>query len=357
MAGLIPATQASPVLTIAVKARLDDLQNIKVNNFARAYYNVVESKERYPAAEVRRGTEYSAVDLPRGHQGTRVQATKFTQKAYDPFYYKLFTDATEQEGYFRIFGSNSFNINDVPSVANGIAVELKSMKDMIDRTVERQCMEIFEFGTVTSLRAGVPAIDFYRKAGSFMDKGAGFYWDVTGSNPFTDMREGCQWMRENGKVSSYRFEAVFGIDAWVAFRENSVVVDRLKQFNNRRDTVAPSRLEATGAVYQGSFDMDAYMIDVYTYSDVFENTDGSYTQYMNPKKVYILPPNPMNTLFYAAVPQVQTNLNTANLMVGQYFYKDFMNPEMGYHRFYIESSPIPVPVGVDQMFTITCLGV
>ena len=319
MAGLIPATQASPALTIAVKARLDDLQNIKVNNFARAYYNVVESKERYPAAEVRRGTEYSAVDLPRGHQGTRVQATKFTQKAYDPFYYKLFTDATEQEGYFRIFGSNSFNINDVPGVANGIAVELKSMKDMIDRTVERQCMEIFEFGTVTSLRAGVPAIDFYRKAGSFMDKGAGFYWDVTGSNPFTDMREGCQWMRENGKVSSYRFEAVFGIDAWVAFRENSVVVDRLKQFNNRRDTVAPSRLEATGAVYQGSFDMDAYMIDVYTYSDVFENTDGSYTQYMNPKKVYILPPNPMNTLFYAAVPQVQTNLNTANLMVGQDF--------------------------------------
>jgi hypothetical protein len=163
-------------------------------------------------------------------------------------------------------------------------------------------------------------------------------------------------MKQAGKVATSRFEAVCGTRAWTAFRNNSVVKERLTHYNNRRDTLSPSRQGISGAVYQGSFDCDSYVIDIFTYNDFYENSDGSFSPYMAENKMYILPPNPMNALFYAAVPQVQTNLNTANLLVGKYQVRDFMNAEYGYHRFYIESAPIPVPIGVDQMFTITCLG-
>jgi len=356
MPGFIPTSQASPALTTAIKAKLDDMQTIKVNNFGRSFFNEVLSQERYPAFEVRRGTMLVGVDVPRGHQGLRTQATKFSQKAVDPFYFKYFTDATELEGYFRVFGSNSFNLNDLAGLANGIALGVKANQDLIDRAIEKFCMEIFEFGTITSERAGTPAIDFYRKADSFMDKGAGNYWDVTGHDPFADIKEGCDFMKQAGKVASSRFEAVCGTRAWTAFRNNSVVKERLTQYNNRRDTLSPSRQEISGAVYQGSFDCDSYVIDIFTYNDFYENSDGSFSPYMAENKMYILPPNPMNALFYAAVPQVQTNLTTANLLVGKYQVRDFMNAEYGYHRFYIESAPIPVPIGVDQMFTITCLG-
>jgi len=152
MAGTIPVSQASPLLTTAIKARFDELNQIKVNNFFRSFFTPISCPERYPVIDVRRGTEKVAVDVTRGSQGIRTQITKFTQKAFDPFYYKLGFDATQLQCYFRVYGSTSFNLNDAAELANGIAVENKANTDMIERAIELHCSTIFESGTCTSLR-------------------------------------------------------------------------------------------------------------------------------------------------------------------------------------------------------------
>jgi hypothetical protein len=62
-------------------------------------------------------------------------------------------------------------------------------------------------------------------------------------------------------------------------------------------------------------------------------------------------------LLYGAVPQVvQPGTGTATLAVGKFIYKNFVDEEEGYHRFYQESAPLPVPKAVDKIYTMTVLG-
>lgn len=353
MAGVIPALQASPLYTGGLLKKYDELAEIKVNNFFRSFFPAELCRVRYPAIDVRRGTEKVAVDVLRGNQGTRVQITKSSQKAFDPFYYKLYSDATEQECYFRVFGSTSFNLNDMAELINGVAIENKVKQDMIERAIELHCASIMENGTCTSLRNG-DIVDFKRQAGSMVDLGVGAYWTVNGTNPFTDLKAGGDWLRQKGKSNGFVINAVFGTTAWTAFRANSVVNTRLAQFNNKRDLLQPAQLESTGAIYQGEIDCDSYVVRCWTYNEFYDDpTTGASTPYMNPKKVYMVPEKPNFTLLYGAIPQVvATGTDTSKLAVGQFIYKRFINEEAGYDRMYIESAPLPVPKAVDQMYTV-----
>jgi hypothetical protein len=353
MPGLIPSSQASPLLTIAVKERYDELQALKVNNFYRSYYKEVLSPERYPAIDVRRGSEKVAVDVVRGHQGKRFQITKSTQKAFEPLYYRNFFDATELQGYFRVFGSKSFNLNELDGLAAGIATERKAMTDTIERGIEIHCSTIFEDGTVTASDGTI--IDFKRKAASIVDNGVGFYWDNPAHDIIGDLRAGCDFLRETGKVQGYFINVVMGADAWAAFRKNTEINTRWNQFNNKRDMLLPAQLESTGAIFQTEMDVDSYKVRVWTYNDFYEDENGDMQPYKNPKTVVMLAEKPIFSLMYGAIPQVTLDLNTSNLIVGKMVYSDFRNPEMGYHRFYAQSAPLPVPVAVDQIYTLQAL--
>lgn len=359
MPGPIPASQASPLLTTAVHAKYDELAEIKVNNFWRSFYNVEISKELYPAIDVRRGSEKVAIDVIRGHQGLRQQVTKSTQKAFEPFFYKNFFDATQLQSYFRMFGTNSFNRNEFNNTASGIATEMKILSDTLDRAIEIMCGSIFKDGTITSLRDG-SIVDFKRKAESMVDPGTGFYWDNPAVDIIAQLKTGCDFLRQVGKVNAHVINCVMGADAWAALRKNEEINRRWNTFNNKRDMLQPSQLDATGAVFQTIIDVDSYKVAIWTYNDFYDDpTDTSETPtmipYMDPKQVYLLPEKPKNMLVYGAIPQVTTNFNTDSLIAGEKIFTDYRNPEEGYHRFYLQSAPLPVPIAIDQMYTLQAL--
>lgn len=349
----IPASQASPLLTIALKARYDELSLLKVNNFYRSFYKEEICKELYPAVDVRRGSEKVAMDVIRGHQGNRISLTKSTQKAFEPLYYKEYYDATQLKAYFRVFGTKSFNINELDGLAASLAAENKAMTDTLDRALEIHCSTIFEDGTITAADGTI--LDFKRKAASMVDPGAGFYWDDTNVDIVAQLRAGCDFLRQVGKSQGYVVNAIMGVDAFAALRKNTELNARWNQFNNKRDMLPPSQLEATGAVFQAEIDVDSYKVRVWTYNDFYEDAAGNMQPYKDPKTVVMTGEDPMFKLFYGAIPQVTTNFNTTGLIAGAKIYRDFRNEEMGYHRFYVQSAPLPAPIAVDQIYTLQAL--
>lgn len=356
MPGSIPISQASPLYTMALRAKFDEMQDIKVNNFARSFFPDEICQERYPVIDVRRGSEKVAVDVIHGHQGLRQQITKSTQKAFDPFYYKLFFDATQLECYFRMFGSSSFTINQMTELVNGIAIHNKVNQDMIDRGIELHCMSVLENGTCTSLRDG-SIVDFKRKAASMVTKTAGNLWTDAGVDPFADMKAAGDFLRQVGKAGGYVINAIFGIDAWQAFRNNTKVKERLTEFNNKRDVLLPAQLDSNGAIYQGEIDADTYRVRCWTYNDFYDkdNGDGTYTStaYKNPKTVVFLPEKTTFKTLYGATPQITTKgAPTASLVAAKYVLSDFLNAEEKYHKFFIESAPLPVPITIDRIYTL-----
>ena len=353
MANTIPIGQASPIYTTAVKVKFDELNDIKVNNFFRSFFPALPCPERYPIIEIRRGSEKIAIDVQRGHQGTRTQISKSTQKAFDPFYYKYYSDATELKPYFRVFGSNSFNDNDMADLASEMATLQKTNQDLVERAIELHCATVMENGTCTSLRDG-SIVDFKRQAASMVDLGGSTgYWTVDGTNPYVDLRAGCDFIKQKGKYGGVIIHAIFGTMAWQAYRGNTVVKDRLKEFNNKRDIMLPGQRDSTGADYQGTVDCDGYIVHCWTYNDVFDDpTTGVSTPYMNPKKVNLIADNALFKTLYGAIPQIAPD-HTASLVCAPFVYKRAINTEEVYDRMYVESSPLPVPATPDRMFTLT----
>lgn len=353
MAQTIPISQASPLYTTALKAKHDDFQKFKVNNFFRSFFPEEICKERYPVIEVRRGQELVAIDVRPGHQGIRTQITKHTQKAFDPFNYKLFFDATTHDAYYRAFGSDSFNVNAGAELVNGIAAHNNANQQMIERAIELHCASILQSGTCTSFNDG-SIIDFKRQGDSMVVKGVGETWSTDGVDPHTDLRTACDWITQEGNAGGEVFNVIMGINAWTAYRANTKVVARWNQVNNKRDMLAPSQAQANGSTFQGTIDVDTYKVNIFTYNSTYIHpTTSARTPYMDPNYVYVLPTNPDFVLFYAATPQVvMPGTNTTSLVAAKFVLSDYMNAEEKYHKFYIESAPLPVPKVPDQMYTI-----
>ncbi len=353
----IPSNQASPLLTSAIEARYDEMKDIKVNNFFRSFYKEVFSNVMYPVIEIRRGSERIAKDVPRGHQGRRIEVSKFTQKAFQLLYFNQYFDATTLQQYFRVFGSSSFAQNDLIDLGGALATERKASTDMIERTMEIHCASILEDGSITASDGSI--LDFGRKADSMIDKGAGQYWDDHARDIYADMKEMCDFLRQVGKAQGQVFNFIAGTKVFQAMRRNDEFNKRLSQINNKRDLIPPSQMNATGAIYQFETDVDSYKVRVWTYNDFYQTNEDNVNPTFAPYKVeetgVMLPEAPKFTMLYGAVPRVTTDLNTATLLSGKFIFSDFVNPEKKYHRFYTESAPLPVPEAIDQICTIQAL--
>ena len=361
MAGLIPAGQFPPGFTAAVHARFDELQDIKVNDFGRSFFPVKLCPDRYPVIEVRRGTEKVAIDTVRGSIGTRTQITKFDAKVYDPFYYDLWFDATEMTPYFKAFGSSSYNVNAGAELANGMALALDENKKMIERARELMAFQVFENGTITSLRDN-SVIDFKRQAASMVALPAGQTWDTPGVDPNISLKAGGDFLRQVGKASGYVINAICGTAAWDALINNSSFKERLKEFNNNRDMLPQAQKLATGEIFQGEITVSSYKFRFYTYNEFYDNPASTVANplpqltYKNPKTVVLLPENPMFTCLCGAIPQIgMGGVDTASLIVAEYVVQDYINREGRYHRFHTESAPINVPITVDRIYTLQAI--
>lgn len=344
--GLIPTQDARALFTKMLIAVYKE--RTAPTSFLRSFFPTVESTTKELSIEVQRGTEKIAVDVERGTEGNRNSFSRTTEKILVPPYYREFFDATELEMYDRLFGASEINDQAFTEFLTSVTDKIVMLRDKIERSYELQCSQVLETGIVT-LNAGVN-IDFKRKAGSKVDKGAGNYWATGSINPFTDLEAGANFLRKVGKSNAGTFNGIFGTDAINDLMTNPFYEGRNVLLASPLDAIRPPQKNAEGAVLHGKLTIGSYSLLVWTYPEYYDNAAGVSTPYVNPKVVIMLPEAPKFVLGFAAVPQLVKQ--GVGVVKGAFVIGDYIDERGVKHIFDIKSAGVAIPVAVDQIYTV-----
>lgn len=347
--GKISTTDARGLYTkmlIAVYA-----QRRKPASYFRSMFKKVIADSLELSIEVQRGTQKIAVDVERGTAGNRNTFNKSTEKIFVPPYYKEFFNITEIDLYDRLFIDSEVDAQVVQKFIRTTAQKLMLLQDKIERATEKMCADALLTGVIT-LKSG-DSINYGRKAESLVDAGAGNYW-ANNVNPYKQIEDDCQFIRDNGLVEDMTFTLTLGKTAWQDLRANTVFLQQQNLFNMKLDDIVPPTLKGVvGAVWHGQMSCGQYKVNIMTCPDTYADADtGTVTSFMDPKKYILTPDNTDFVLGYGAAPQLITEPAPAiGIQKGEFIIYDFIDPQLLSHTYNIQSAPLPVPVAIDTIVT------
>ena len=328
-------------------------------SFFRSFFRTVESDTKEISIEVQRGTEKVAVDVERGTNGNRNKFSKSSEKIFVPPYYHEYFNATELDFYDRLFTQNG-TVDEVTfgNWLETVIEKLAMLQDKIERAYELQCSQVFQTGVV-QLNAGTN-IDFKRKAGSLVDKGAGNYWDQTTVNPIDDLEEACTFIRTKGKSGGSNYNAIMGSKALNEFLNNTNIKERADIRRIALDEIVEPQRNSVGGVLHGWVSAGSYKVYLWTYPEFYDEagTGGAEgLSYIDERNVIVLPERTRFTLGYAAVPMLLGVNRNEGVGVqgkrGAYLVEEHIDPRRKTHEFTIESAGVAIPVAVDTIYTLT----
>lgn len=298
---------------------------------------------------VMRGSEKIAVDVTRGTDGNRNTFSKSTEKIFIPPYYREYFDHTSLDHYDMLFRANSISEGMFGEVVLDTTEKMDMLVDKIKRSHEKQRGEILNTGVMT-FHDGTGQIDFKRKAGSLVDPGAGNYW-ADNEDLFAQFTAAGRWLRKNGKVSTYRLQAIMGEDAATAFQANTVLLARQNFYNMKLDSINPPQRTAQGGNYVGTITAGEFTVDLFTYTDYYEDPDNgdALTPYIDPKMVIVMPQNPHFRTGFAGVPQLLEPGQAPT--VAEFHFTEYVDEKKRTKEYHVESASMPIPTAIDQIYT------
>jgi hypothetical protein len=348
----IPTNQARGPFTNFYLAKYKE--QVPAKTFLQSFFKVIIANSLLISLEVLRSFEKIAVDILRGETGDRVQWTKSTEKNFLPPYFKREFDQQALENYDRVFGeSEDVNSINMIALANETAEKFSDIRDTITRRIELYCAQIFETG-VMSLNA-MTDIDFKRKAGSMVDNSADNW-----SDPTADIEQqyidAAIFLREKGKTTTGLFNTKMRNAEFVNFKKSNFFKDNANFQNVQLVDIKTPQANAVGGVYHGRFSAGSWLFDLWTYEEGYENEALTFIHYIADKKVITTPSTGTRfELTFAAVPQKFKDSDGQSRIVnmsGDFLIDDYINDDDLTHNFRTQSAPCPIPVTVDQIYTM-----
>lgn len=326
-------------------------EKLAATAFLRSFFPSVESLTKEISIEVQRNGEPVAVDVHRYSDGNLNKFSKSTEKIFIPPFFYEYIVANDHRLYdvaIAAVGTDQ-GAAMLAALANEMADELFALQQKIERKYELMCAQVLEDGIV-QLRADTN-IDFKRKAGSLVDPGAGNYWATSSISPYTQLEAGANFLRQTGKAGGGVFNGIFGSQAYAALLNNDIFKERNDLKNISLDAVAPPQRNSLGANFHGEISIGNYKCRIWTYGQFYDDANGVSTSYVDEKKVIMLPENPYFKLAFAAIPQLIDG--SGNIpQKGAYVVQEFMDQKHTAHEISIKSAGVPVPVAVDQIYTL-----
>jgi hypothetical protein len=296
---------------------------------------------------VRRGSKKIAVDVVRGTDGNRNTFGRMTQKLFIPPYFREYFDQTSLDHYEKMNSVSSVDIGVFAQFVMDSAEKMRELVNKIDRTYEKYRADILQTGILT-FSAGAGQIDFKRKAGSLVDlTSSGGYW-ATNNDLYAQLQAGAEWLRTNGKVNDFRFSVILGATAMTHLKKNTVFLANQNLFNLRLDNIQTPQARAEGGVFHGTLTAGAYMFDLWTYPEQYEDDAGVSHPYIDAKYGIMLPQNPHFRMAFAGVPQL---VGSGQPLVGDYIFTEYVDEKKRTREYHVESAGMPVPTAIDQIYT------
>lgn len=322
-------------------------------SFLRSFFRTSVEPTLELSIEVQRGSEKVAVDVIRGTEGNRNQATRSTEKIFIPPAYKEYMDVTKVALWDRLFGATQIDDKVFARLINNIADGVMGMQEKIERAIELQCSQVLETGIVTLVSAD--NIDYKRKTASKVDLGTGNYF-TDAIDPFDAFQDAGVFLRQKGKVNGRVLNAIMGNEAITALFANTKFKERQNLFHMSLDAVAAPQQGAVGQTYHGRITAGPYLIDLWSYPEYYDLRGGTAsaptftsTPYLNPKKVIVLPENPKFVLGYAVCEQL---IKPGEMpIVAPYLIREFPDTRKAVLDIEIQSAPLAIPIAIDQIYT------
>ena len=354
--GLFSAEEARGLFTKQFIAKFKDKPNPTA--FLRSLFPTKESSALNISVEVMRGFEKIAVDIERGSRGNGNKFSKSTERLYQPPLFREYFNAVDLDFYDRLFTRSEKVDMDPISFREWLDTVIEKMvilRNKIERAYEVQCSQVLDDGIVT-LTSG-DNVDFKRKTASKIVIST--KWDVS-TNPIADLITGCKFIREEGLFSGPTITGIFGEDALEALINNSAFQARADIKDYDLGLIREPQRNSLGASLHGRLTAGSYKINIWTYPQVYTNSGGVATPYIDPKKVILVPEIPNFVFGFAGVPTSMatgsTNIPTTIAPArGAFHVGEYLDTRKATHEFDIQSAGLAIPVAVDQLYTMQVL--
>lgn len=347
----ISQTQARALFT---QKLLDVYQErIRPKSFLRSFFPSTFSPTKLVSIEVERGFEKIAVDVVRGSEGNFNRFSKNTQKVYEPPFFREYFNATDEDIYDRVLGSQgSDNSMLFAQLLNTVADRIGQLQDKIERTKELQCSQVLHNGIVTMSNGD--NINFARKPSSMVDlnlgSGGGYFY--TNSDVFAQFQAGCKWLRQFGKVGDFTFIAILGERAIQDLYNNTKFLARQNLFNLNLDQIMQPQVGPVGGIFHGTLTCGPYRVQLWTYPEFYDNAAGVSTPYVDDSRVILTVTKPRFKYAHALVPQLIDPGQTTGPQKGEWVYGEFLDGRKAKHDFDVQCAGVPVPTAIDQVYTM-----
>jgi hypothetical protein len=324
-------------------------EDIPTTAFLRSFFPSKVSLTKEVSIGVRRGTESVAIDVRRHSDGNLVTFNKETEKIFVPPMYDQYLVANNHRLYDTAIATGSAPA--FVQIAMELAEDVVELRKTIERAKEKQCAEVLTSGIVTL--ANGDNIDFKRKAGSLVDLGAGNYWTTSTVDPREALKNAATFLRKEGKAIGGVFNVIVGSQVLNTMLNNEVF--QKVQDIRRIDigTIAMPQRNAEGAALHGQVSAGSYLFNIWTYEQYYTDANGTQQEYLDPKKVIVIPENPLFRMAYAAVPQLIEGGSIPQS--GEYLVQEFFDMRKTAHEIHVKCAPVAIPVAVDQIYTFKAI--
>ena len=332
-------------------------ENIPAPSFLKSFF----PSKAYTAAtiniEVSRGTERIAVDVLRGTRGNRNSFSRSTEKEFLPPFYKEYFDATNLDNYDRMFGQSDTVVNAqiVGMLSRNVADKYLELRKKIERAKEFQSSQALETGVVTLVNGD--SIDYKRKAGSLVDLAT--KWNDETAPIEKDLINAAEFIRNEGKNGTPIFNLILSGQSWIDIK-NSNYFDKVANFRQVQliDVKMPVK-QSFGAGFMGQITAGAYIFNVWTYDEVYENSDGNIQRFWPASKAVVLPTEGLRfEMSHAAVPAIIRDKSQAEFrefigrISGEYYRTNHIDKNAMAHYFFLMSAAVALPISIDMIYTM-----
>ncbi|HXS98624.1 MAG TPA: major capsid protein [Candidatus Limnocylindrales bacterium] len=228
-----------------------------------------------------------------------------------------------------------------------LAFELQDQVDMLTRRLEWMASQILQTGKVTIQGDNYPAVlvDFLRDASLTIALAGAAKWDQANVNPLDNLQT---WALSVLKlIGANPIDVVMDTDAWVLFRNNQNVKDRLTLQRRLGDmpTMAQNAMFGMeGGQYQGTIDQ----FNIFTYAGYYLDDNGA-TQPMLPSGTVLMSgPQLEGYRAYGAIKDEQAGYQALPM-----FAKSWVEQDPAVRFLLMQSAPLLVPYRPNAMLCAT----
>lgn len=261
-------------------------------------------------------TEEVEIDIVRSEEDVSIVVTDistgyrmnsadiYTNKSFKPPIHKEAVTINANTLLERVAGDDPFaDVTFQSRLTARVMQALPKPERKIRRAIELQASQVLQTGIV-SLTDGAGnvlyTIDYKPKATHFPN--AATAWDDENADPIADLENLCDVIREDGLAIAD--QAIFGADAWNAFRQNASVQALL---DNRRMVlggVAPVS-RGDGAKFLGFVEAGDCRLEMWLYGGRYKDPQtGNSTRFVDPVKVIVRDSAGRMDATFGAIPRI-----------------------------------------------------